>query len=81
MVLDYTIKCLTYSINILVYKGYKGCSIFNVFYDISLAFDPNSKINDGMARTFLNFGNRKKLHWARSREYDGCGKTVTFSGF
>ena len=29
----------------------------------------------------FNFGNKKKSHGARSREYGGRGKTVTFSFF
>ena len=34
-----------------------------------------------LARNAFNFGNKKKSHGARSGEYGGCGKTVTFSFF
>ena len=33
------------------------------------------------ARNDFNFGNKKKSHGARSGEYGGLGKTVTFSFF
>ena len=34
-----------------------------------------------LARNYFNFGNIKKLHGERSREYGRQGKTVTFSFF
>ena len=34
-----------------------------------------------LARNGFNFGNKKKSHGTRSREYGGRGKTVNFSFF
>lgn len=37
--------------------------------------------NEDKRRTFKVLEKKKKLHGARPKEYDGCGKTVIFSDF
>lgn len=42
---------------------------------------PVGTCNDDQIRTFKVFEKGKKSHGSKSREYDKCGKMVTFSDF